>query len=333
MKITVTLSFQNKETIPMFSLSGFGDQSQLKWAGFNKEFDPMFASDYSPSKGPGFRREFDPVFASDYSSSKGPGFRREFDPRFASDYSPSKGPGFRKDISPVKPSNRQGKKALKASIQKLASPTHPTVSPRLPDLHPSRSGSRSRHLQPSFQRLEAQLRSVSFSHGGLLNVVRKRTEDMVNINKEMIQLMRARDEVMIQLKNGLLEAIHCNQFLRSNFKQQYHQQPQPQQYSHNPPPSTTASSTKPKPPTPPPKPVITKQMQTLQDDSEVEFLFEEKATEEQVARARKFLLPDHFYLYENKPPCPGCIGCEDEDRDKDTTDASLSELFQRMKLV
>ncbi|XP_041373539.1 uncharacterized protein LOC121386636 isoform X4 [Gigantopelta aegis] len=197
---TQTWDPHDLETIPMFSLSGFGDQSQLKWAGFNKEFDPMFASDYSPSKGPGFRREFDPVFASDYSSSKGPGFRREFDPRFASDYSPSKGPGFRKDISPVKPSNRQGKKALKASIQKLASPTHPTVSPRLPDLHPSRSGSRSRHLQPSFQRLEAQLRSVSFSHGGLLNVVRKRTEDMVNINKEMIQLMRARDEVMIQLK-------------------------------------------------------------------------------------------------------------------------------------
>ncbi|VDI76133.1 E3 SUMO-protein ligase RanBP2 [Mytilus galloprovincialis] len=52
------------------------------------------------------------------------------------------------------------------------------------------------------------------------------------------------------------------------------------------------------------------------DDSDirtdgVEFVKEEKATKEQITMARKFFLPDHFYLYENKPSCPGCIGCED----------------------
>lgn len=27
--------------------------------------------------------------------------------------------------------------------------------------------------------------------------------------------------------------------------------------------------------------------------------------------ARKLLLPDHFYLYEEKLPCSGCNGCND----------------------
>ncbi|XP_048247215.1 E3 SUMO-protein ligase RanBP2-like [Haliotis rufescens] len=50
--------------------------------------------------------------------------------------------------------------------------------------------------------------------------------------------------------------------------------------------------------------------------SGVDFLYVEEATEEQKARARKYLLPESFYLYENKPPCPGCIGCEDYDPSK-----------------
>ncbi|CAG2242087.1 NUP358 [Mytilus edulis] len=37
---------------------------------------------------------------------------------------------------------------------------------------------------------------------------------------------------------------------------------------------------------------------------------------EQITMARKFFLPDHFYLYENKPSCPGCIGCEDYETGK-----------------
>ncbi|CAC5405768.1 RANBP2 [Mytilus coruscus] len=43
----------------------------------------------------------------------------------------------------------------------------------------------------------------------------------------------------------------------------------------------------------------------------IEFVREDQATKEQITMARKFLLPDHFYLYEKKPSCPGCIGCED----------------------
>ena len=35
-------------------------------------------------------------------------------------------------------------------------------------------------------------------------------------------------------------------------------------------------------------------------------------TEDQVRRARELMLPDCFYLYENKPPCPGCRGCEED---------------------
>ncbi|KAB7495494.1 E3 SUMO-protein ligase RanBP2, partial [Armadillidium nasatum] len=37
------------------------------------------------------------------------------------------------------------------------------------------------------------------------------------------------------------------------------------------------------------------------------------ATPEQVEKAKKLLLPDNFYLYEEKEPCKGCIGCSPED--------------------
>ncbi|KAK7485488.1 hypothetical protein BaRGS_00023298 [Batillaria attramentaria] len=47
------------------------------------------------------------------------------------------------------------------------------------------------------------------------------------------------------------------------------------------------------------------------NDDDVIFLHEEKPTPEQIERARKLMLPDTFYLYENRPGCPGCIGCED----------------------
>lgn len=50
-----------------------------------------------------------------------------------------------------------------------------------------------------------------------------------------------------------------------------------------------------------------------EDVSDVIIIKEEKATKEQIEKARKFKLPDHFYLYESKPPCPGCIGCVDDD--------------------
>ena len=54
------------------------------------------------------------------------------------------------------------------------------------------------------------------------------------------------------------------------------------------------------------------------DDDDVVFVREEKASEAEIAKARSFLLPDNFYLYLYKPPCPGCIGCWD-DEDEETT--------------
>ena len=44
---------------------------------------------------------------------------------------------------------------------------------------------------------------------------------------------------------------------------------------------------------------------------EIEIIRVDEATDDQIKMARKFMLPDHFYLYESVPPCPGCIGCED----------------------
>ena len=43
----------------------------------------------------------------------------------------------------------------------------------------------------------------------------------------------------------------------------------------------------------------------------VEFVYERNPTPEQRALAEKFQLPKTFYLYETKPPCPGCRGCGD----------------------
>jgi hypothetical protein len=49
-------------------------------------------------------------------------------------------------------------------------------------------------------------------------------------------------------------------------------------------------------------------------DQEVQVVYAEEPTAEQKARAARFLLPESFYLYENKASgCPGCVGCERED--------------------
>ncbi|XP_071511872.1 E3 SUMO-protein ligase RanBP2-like [Diadema antillarum] len=45
------------------------------------------------------------------------------------------------------------------------------------------------------------------------------------------------------------------------------------------------------------------------DDDDVIFVSMTGPTKEQRARAEKLLLPPGFYLYENAPPCKGCIGC------------------------
>jgi hypothetical protein len=39
---------------------------------------------------------------------------------------------------------------------------------------------------------------------------------------------------------------------------------------------------------------------------------EVKPSAEQIDRAKKLQLPSTFYLYENKEPCKGCPGCEED---------------------
>ena len=46
---------------------------------------------------------------------------------------------------------------------------------------------------------------------------------------------------------------------------------------------------------------------------DVSIINEKKATSEQIEKARQFNLPDNFYLYEAKPECTGCRGCQNEE--------------------
>ena len=56
---------------------------------------------------------------------------------------------------------------------------------------------------------------------------------------------------------------------------------------------------------------------------------ETKPSAEQIDRAKKLQLPSTFYLYENKEPCKGCPGCEE-----DTPPASTNESkFYRVILI
>jgi len=48
----------------------------------------------------------------------------------------------------------------------------------------------------------------------------------------------------------------------------------------------------------------------LSDD--VEIVYELKVTPEEEAAATKLKLPSNFYAYLRKPPCPGCVGCEND---------------------
>ncbi len=49
-----------------------------------------------------------------------------------------------------------------------------------------------------------------------------------------------------------------------------------------------------------------------QTDDDVILVAEETVTKEQMERARKYQLPDQFYLYESRPQCKGCLGCLDD---------------------
>lgn len=45
--------------------------------------------------------------------------------------------------------------------------------------------------------------------------------------------------------------------------------------------------------------------------SEIQVTFETVPSAEDAALAEELQLPSTFFLYKEKPPCPGCIGCED----------------------
>ena len=47
------------------------------------------------------------------------------------------------------------------------------------------------------------------------------------------------------------------------------------------------------------------------DTDDVIIISVSQPTEHQIRRARELMLPDCFYLYEDKPACPGCRGCDD----------------------
>jgi E3 SUMO-protein ligase RanBP2 len=49
------------------------------------------------------------------------------------------------------------------------------------------------------------------------------------------------------------------------------------------------------------------------DDNDVIITDTVSANKDQIEQARKLQLPDNFYLYTNKPPCPGCRGCQRDD--------------------
>ena len=54
-------------------------------------------------------------------------------------------------------------------------------------------------------------------------------------------------------------------------------------------------------------------------DDDVEITAVEMPSQEKVDLAVKYMLPLTFYNYENKPPCPGCRGCDDRtDRDRNS---------------
>lgn len=48
--------------------------------------------------------------------------------------------------------------------------------------------------------------------------------------------------------------------------------------------------------------------------SEVEFISETKTTEEEKKLAESLRLPSNFFAYKYQKDCPGCVGCDEEDR-------------------
>ena len=51
------------------------------------------------------------------------------------------------------------------------------------------------------------------------------------------------------------------------------------------------------------------------EEDEVVIIGEDLPTPGRVHHAKDYQLPAHFYNYEKADPCPGCIGCDDEEHD------------------
>ena len=69
-------------------------------------------------------------------------------------------------------------------------------------------------------------------------------------------------------------------------------------------------------------------------DDSVVFLYEELPEQELINKASEFMLPPCFYLYEKKPPCPGCRGCSDEfETDMLSAVNKVSEVSQTNSLL
>ncbi len=60
--------------------------------------------------------------------------------------------------------------------------------------------------------------------------------------------------------------------------------------------------------------------------ADVVFVKEELPSPEKVALAEKYMLPKSFFMYENKPSCPGCLGCKDDIEGKTVQGKFHSEL-------
>ncbi|OQR69815.1 hypothetical protein BIW11_04285 [Tropilaelaps mercedesae] len=60
-------------------------------------------------------------------------------------------------------------------------------------------------------------------------------------------------------------------------------------------------------------------------DSDVTFVKEEKASPEEIAKARELMLPDNFFLYKTRcKKCKGCRGCESDASDEQETSVNVA---------
>uniref|UniRef100_A0A146LQV5 E3 SUMO-protein ligase RanBP2 n=1 Tax=Lygus hesperus TaxID=30085 RepID=A0A146LQV5_LYGHE len=83
---------------------------------------------------------------------------------------------------------------------------------------------------------------------------------------------------------------------------------------------------------PPSEPAAAKSSSSSEADDDVVYVDTIMASEELVKKARALKLPDNFYLYLDRPPCPGCVGCEPEDDDNQQVLAAGDSLQATLSL-